>query len=93
MWLLNDNQLITARDWLVFVMGKIHATLIASSRSESDDFSLWCLAYLAATDNFFTSIFFCLSQSTPCGHNCIVTTAWDLARGKPLRTPVWRLSS
>jgi len=42
---------------------------------------------------FFAITFFYLSQSTPCGHNCIVITAWDLARGKPLRTPVWRLTS
>jgi len=44
-------------------------------------------------EHSFASIFFCLSQSTPCGHNCIVTTAWNLARGKPLRTPVWRITS
>jgi len=40
---------------------------------------------------FFAITFFYLSQFTPCTHNFIVATAWDLlARGIPLRTPVMR---
>ena len=80
------SQTITKCDCLVLVIGGFQ--LFSSGLVIGNSF-----AFISPITIFLASIFFYLSQSTPCGHNCIVATAWELARGKPLRTPVWRLTS